>query len=189
MTNARLLVFFNALFEALSKAVFFSAELKSKSQSVQEEVTFLEKSMASKATANIIAGQREKVDNSISVLLSMIELEVNKSNLPEREKAELLTGLGLKPRDKRRNLQRQFRVQAGEKKGSARLSARGSAVVHEWWYSTDLENYSNTVALDATTVANTEVTGLTRGTYAFFHKVKRKNMPTEIEGPVLFVVA
>lgn len=133
---------------------------------------------------------RKKVVRQVQRLLNDLELDINSRDLPAEEQQLLVSSLSLKPRMYRRGrlTTRQLQAQAGSATGSVRLRTRGQALMHEWWYSADIIHYSNPVLLPPTVVANTMVTGLGRGSYAFFCRTYRKNEPPVVEGPVIFVL-
>lgn len=189
--NARFVVFLKTMLSKVLLATQFSPDLKARATELNEEVNQLH-SIATSITANkaqLAQAQRTKVTDGIKDLVNKIESEVR--NLPMmtlEEKLAFIHGLDLNTRKPVYTRIRSLKVRMGELEGSVILSTRGQADTYDWWYSTDIHNYTNPVRLESTSIAKREVHGLTRGSYAFFVKAHRRNEDSVVEGPELFTV-
>jgi hypothetical protein len=188
--NAKFLSFIKTMLNQVLATLSFSKELKAKATELQASALEMD-SIDTSNTANkaeLLRVQRAKITKDISLLISKIEDEVNTMSFTEEEALALMHSLGFKVRKPRQTAQRTLKAKAGNASGKVMLSTRGKADVYDWWYSTDLINFSNPVRLDSTGAGKTEVTGLTRGTYAFFAKAHYKSEAPVVEGPVTYTV-
>jgi hypothetical protein len=76
--------------------------------------------------------------------------------------------------------------------GMVKLGApanKGSRGAHQWYYTTDLVNFTNPVFLPATSPAKTQVGGLVAGTkHAFFHIAVVSGSENVVDGPIFLMV-
>jgi hypothetical protein len=189
--HAPLISYLQTMLNRVSERTDFNEEVKEDAARLQELVKAMDQvacsMVARKGELTLVA--RKKVVRQVQVLLRTLEIDINSRHLPEAEEQLLIHSLGLKTREKRGPLAtRKLCAQAGKETGSVRLRTRGQALMYEWWYSTDINHFSNPVYLPPSVVANTVAQGLPRGTYAFFSRTHRKNEPPMVEGPILYGV-
>lgn len=188
--NAKFLSFIKTMLNQVIATLSFSKELKATAtelQAIAQEMGSVDTSNTTNK-AEQLRVHRAKLKNELLVLIPKIEAEVKMMSLTQEEAIALMHSLGFKVKKPRQTEPRTLKAKAGNATGKVNLHTRGKADIYDWWYSTDLTNFSNPVRLDSTSIGKTEVIGLTRGTYAFFVKAHYKSEAPVIEGPVLFAV-
>jgi hypothetical protein len=188
--NMKFLAFIQTMLNQVLATLSFSKELKAEATALQDSATAMH-SMATSNTpkkAELVQGQRKKLTKDLRLLIKSIEREVTMMSFSEEEGLALIHNLGFKTKKQTLPMTRTLKIKASNEIGKVMLSTRGNADSYDWWYSTDLINFSNPVRLDSTGVAKKEVSGLTHGTYAFFAKAHRKDEAPVVEGPVTYTV-
>ena len=124
----------------------------------------------------------------LTILANKVEAIANSSSTPDGERISTVHSAGMEVKSPSIRPKRVFMAVNGPISGSVKLVAEGGAKANEWQYTTDVVNHTNRVAIQSTTRASTEITGLEKGTYAFFHKAIYPGKMMDWEGPFILTV-
>ncbi len=132
---------------------------------------------------------RAALESQLTILANLVENVANAPSVLDINREGIVHSAMMKVKAKPNRGKKKFEAMHTELSGSIRLVAEGSANAHLWEYTEDIEKYTNRISTEPTTVANTIISGLVRGTeYALFHKAITPNGPNVWEGPV-FITA
>lgn len=137
---------------------------------------------------DIIRSARIRVNYFLTSLGHKVEEVANHPDIPDIKRIEIAHSAGMDVKNQVHPQRHRFTVRNTGISGMLHLTAQGGARAHEWQYTNDIINFTGRIAITSTTIANTDVQNLEKGTeYAFFHKaITRKE--SGWEGPILCVV-
>jgi hypothetical protein len=136
-----------------------------------------------------IRSNRAIVDSNLTILANLVENVANAPTVLDINREGIVHSAGMTLKAKSGRSKVEFGAKNLDEPGAVHLVASGGAAAHQWTYTSDLVNFANRQSVEATTVAQTDVTGLVVGTkYAFFHKAISSDGPQPWEGPVFLVV-
>ncbi|MDP4207918.1 MAG: hypothetical protein Q8928_03785 [Bacteroidota bacterium] len=135
-----------------------------------------------------VAIARDNLDREITILCNMVEAVANSSSTPDGERISIVHSAGMDIKTQGVRSKRVFSVSNGDLSGMVKLLAEGGAQAHEWQYTADVDKFTNRVAAITTTKSSTEISGLGKGDYAFFHKAIFSDKVVDWEGPIVHTV-
>jgi hypothetical protein len=136
-----------------------------------------------------IRSARTVVDSNLSMLANLVEIVANAPTVLDMNREGIVHSAGMRIKAHVNRTQVVFAVVNLEPSGTVHLVAPGGVAAHLWEYTADTVNFSNRQAVEPTTVANTDITGLSAGTrYAFFHRAISTAGPQPWDGPEFLVV-
>ena len=131
---------------------------------------------------------RENLDRELTILAGQVEAVANSSSTVDSDRIGIVESVGMDIKTYPSRSKRVFAVTNGDISGSVKLVAEGGARAHEWQYTSDLVNFTNRVAAQTTVRGSSEITGLSKGVYAFFHKPIYSDRVVDWEGPIINTV-
>ncbi len=131
---------------------------------------------------------RENLDRELTILAGQVEAVANSSSTVDSDRIGIVESAGMDIKTYPSRSKRVFGVTNGDISGSVKLVAEGGARAHEWQYTSDLVNFTNRVAAQTTVRGSSEITGLSKGVYAFFHKPIYSDRVVDWEGPIINTV-
>jgi hypothetical protein len=139
--------------------------------------------------SDLVQMARASVDSNLSMLANLVENVANAPSVPDLAREAIVHSANMVLKAGKSRTKAVFSVSQNKESGSVHLVAEGNANAHLWEYTTDTVHFSNRLAAEPTTVANTNITGLKKLTsYAFFHKAIVPNQTNSWEGPVFLDV-
>jgi hypothetical protein len=131
---------------------------------------------------------RENLDRELTILAGQVEAVANSSSTIDSDRIGIVESVGMDIKTYPSRSKRVFAVTNGNISGSVKLVAEGGARAHEWQYTSDLVNFTNRIAAQTTVRGSSEITGLSKGVYAFFHKPIYSDRVVDWEGPIINTV-
>lgn len=174
-------------------ALFAAADIVAQVAATVTATTNLRNAMNAPLTdvkTDSINAAREALDRNLNILAAKVEAVANSPTLVENQRIGIVHSAGMEVKAQAIPKKRVFSVTIGSTEGSVHLTASGGANAHEWQYTSDVDNFTNRVALVTTTRSTIDLSGLKRGSqYAFFHKSIVSGVATDWEGPLITIVS
>lgn len=143
----------------------------------------------SNAKGDTVRNARDAVDRHLTILAGKVEEVANDPAVPDTKRVEIAHSAGMDVKTQVHPQRHKFTVSNTEISGTVYLTAQGRAKGHEWQYTDDIINFTKRIAEPGTSVANTQISNLKKGTeYAFFHKAILSRQKSAWEGPIILMV-
>ena len=136
-----------------------------------------------------IASARKTLNRQITNLAAKVLIVANDPKVLDDNRIAIVHSAGMTVKGHTNPGRHTFSVVNGPVSGSIILTAQGGSLTNEWQYTTDLTGFTNKIAIETSSKASTEFSGLKKGTeYAFFHKANLSGGNSAWEGPLFLVI-